>query len=130
MHDFFYRKIVAYQLSKELVKLVYRLLGQFPIEEHTALCSQLRRAAVSVPSNIAEGMGRNSIKERIHFLEISYGSLADVMCQMEISQELGYIRQEQLEEVEQMVIQTGKTLSGLRNSLIEKQKMYDPNNKD
>lgn len=120
-NDFYYRKLVAYQSSKQLVKLVYRLLRNYPIEEQYALCNQLRRAVVSVPSNIAEGMGRNAIKERIHFVEIAYGSLAETMCQMEISQELGYISTNELEEVELLVAEIGKTLSGLRNSLMNKQ---------
>ena len=78
MNDFFYKKLEAYKLAKEFTIYVYSLLKAYPIYEQYAICDQLRRAAVSVPSNIAEGMGRMSVKERLHFLEISY-ALTKVM---------------------------------------------------
>ena len=125
MNDFYYRKLNAYQHSKELVKYVYRILKAYPAEERYTLCDQLRRAAVSVPSNIAEGMGRFSVKERIHFLEIAYGSLMEVMCQLEISLSLKYIDEYTFNEGERPVICTAKTMSGLRQSLVEKQRSLE-----
>lgn len=125
MSDFYYRKLVAYQTAKQLVKMVYAVLRNYPSEERHALCAQLRRSVVSIPSNIAEGMGRFSLKERIHFVEISYGSLCEVMCQMEISLELGYINAKQMAEIEKLATETGKTLSGLRKSLVEKLNRYN-----
>jgi four helix bundle protein len=74
---------------------VYKLLRKYPSEEKYALCDQIRRAVISVPANIAEGMGRTSIKEQKHFLEISYGSLMEVQCHLDISTELGYISKEE-----------------------------------
>ncbi len=68
-----YKDLEAYKESKTLVKQVYALLKQFPREEQYALCDQLRRAVISVPSNIAEGSGRYSVKEQLHFIEIAYG---------------------------------------------------------
>ena len=94
----------------------------FPKEEQYALCDQLRRAAVSIPSNIAEGMGRSSIKEQVHFLEIAYGSLNETMCQIEIARNLGYITDLQLNPIEEQVRILGKLLSGLRKSKIQKLK--------
>lgn len=88
MEHFSYRKLRAYQQAKLLVVLVYNLLKQFPKEENFALCDQLRRAVISIPSNIAEGMGRNSFREQIHFLEISFDSLNEVMCQIELAYDL------------------------------------------
>ena len=76
-----FRSLRAYQESKELVKQVYELLKKFPKEEQYALCDQLRRSVISVPSNIAEGMGRYSTKEQVHFLEIAFGSLMEVSAQ-------------------------------------------------
>ena len=70
-----FEKLDVYQLSLELVGKVYRLIAKFPSEERDVLCDQLRRSVISVPSNIAEQSGRTSYKERIHFLEIAYGSL-------------------------------------------------------
>ena len=85
MNDFFYRKLVVYQKAIDMVDHVYDIIDSFPAYEQNALSSQLRRAAISVPSNIAEGMGRFSLKERIHFVEISYASLMETMCQIEIA---------------------------------------------
>lgn len=93
---FSYRQLDAYQKAKEFVIYVCALLKQFPKEEQYALCDQLRRAAISIPSNIAEGMGRMSVKEQIHFIEIAFGSLNETMCQLELAYELNYISQEDL----------------------------------
>ena len=73
MEIFGYRKLIAYQKAKEVVKRTYKLLKKFPDEERFAMCDQLRRASVSVTSNIAEGVNRFSIKEKAHFIEIAYG---------------------------------------------------------
>jgi four helix bundle protein len=89
MNDFFYKKLEAYKKSKEFTIYVYSLLRKYPPYEQYAICDQLRRASVSIPSNIAEGMGRMAIKERIHFLEISYASIMEVLCQLDISESLG-----------------------------------------
>ena len=120
MDDFYYRKLKVYHLSQQLVKDVYLLMDCFPAKERTALTNQLQRAVISVPSNIAEGMGRFSVKERIHFLEISYGSLSEVMCQLEIAESLNYISSEILKEQEQNIKGIARMLLGLRNALNEK----------
>ncbi len=120
MEDFYYRKLIAYQKAKELVTIIYRILKQFPAIENHALGSQIRRAAISVPSNIAEGMGRFALKERIHFIEIAYGSLMETMCQAEIALSLGYISDNELHQIETTVLDVAKTMSGLRASLINK----------
>jgi len=120
MNDFFYKKVDAYNLAKEYVIFVYSLLQKFPLYENLALCAQIRRAVISVPSNIAEGLGRMSIKERIHFLEIAYGSLAEVSCQLDISQSLGYISEEELRKAEEMAERLSKVMSGLKKYLSTK----------
>ena len=111
---FSYRKLDAYQKAKEFVIYVYKLLKQFPKEEQYALCDQLRRAAVSIPSNIAECMGRVSIKEQIHFIEIAFGSLNEVMCQLELACDLSYLTQEQLAISEDFAKDLIRMLSRLR----------------
>ena len=116
MECFSYRNLRVYQQAKELVIYVYNLLKFFPKEENYALCDQLRRAVISVPSNIAEGMGRTSIKEQIHFIEIAFGSLNEVMCQLEIAYELLFINKEQMLQSEEQVKNIAQMLSGLRNS--------------
>ena len=98
-----YRKLNAYQYAKELTCAVYSIIKEFPAEERHALSDQLRRAVVSVPSNIAEGASRSSIKEQIHFIEIAYGSLNETMCQLEIAHDLGYITKERLCNIEELV---------------------------
>ena len=120
MNDFFYKKLDAYQLAKSLTIYVYILLRKYPSYEQHAICSQIRRAVVSVPSNIAEGMGRFAIKERIHFLEIAYGSLTEVMCQLDISHSLGYISDDEFSNAEIMIEKTAKVMSELRKSLQNK----------
>lgn len=111
---FNYKKLVAYQRAKVLVKVVYGLLKKFPKEEQYALCDQLRRAVVSVTSNIAEGTNRASYPDKVHFLEMSYGSLMEVHSQMDVSCDLGYITQEELSHIEDIIISISKPLSGLR----------------
>lgn len=94
MDDFYFRQLRVYINSKELVKHVYGLLKKFPEEEKYALCNQIRRAVTSIPINIAEGFGRFSSKEKTRFIEISFGSLTETSCELEISYELGYITKE------------------------------------
>lgn len=120
MNDFFYRKIQAYQEALHQVKNVYALTNHFPASEAYGLTSQIRRAVISIPSNIAEGMGRNSIKERIHFLEIANGSITETMCQLEIARMLTYISDEELRVCEEKMILVSRLLSGLKKSLEEK----------
>ena len=90
---------------------VYKLLEQFPDTERFALCSQIRRAIVSVPSNIAEGMGRVSSKDQAHFLNITYGSLMEVYAQLDIAHDLGYINNEMFNQVESDVEEISKMIS-------------------
>ena len=113
---FNYKKLVAYQRAKDLVKAVYDLLRGFPKEEQYALCDQLKRAVVSVTSNIAEGTNRQTYPDKIHFLEIAYGSLMEVHSQMDVACDLGYISAVNLMFIEELIIGVVKPLSGLRSS--------------
>lgn len=120
MNDFYYRKLVVYRKSMELVKRVYCLTELFPSSERHGLMNQVQRAVISVPSNIAEGMGRFSNKERVHFLEIANGSLMEVMCQLEASLLLGYISQQQFDEQELFISETTRMLVALRKTFEDK----------
>ena len=113
---FAYKKLNVYQKSLEWVLSIYSLVNKFLDVEKYALSSQVRRAAVSVPSNIAEGMSRSSAKEIGHFLEISYGSLMEVQSQIEIANLLKYITHEDLKTIEPKTEEIAKMLSGLRKS--------------
>lgn len=117
MDDFYFRQLRVYINSKELVKHVYGLLKKFPEEEKYALCNQIRKAVTSIPINIAEGFGRFSSKEKTRFIEISFGSLTETSCELEISYELEYITKEEYEEVEKQIIIISKQLSNLYKSV-------------
>ena len=112
---FTYRDLRVYQHAKDYVIYVYNLLKKFPKEENYALCDQLRRACVSIPSNIVEGMSRTSSKEQLHFIEFAYGSLCETMCQLEIAYELKFISDEDLKQAETRTTAIAQMLSGLRN---------------
>lgn len=109
-----YKKLEVYTVGKELVLHVYELLKRFPKEEQYALCDQLRRAVISIPSNIAEGLGRVSTKEQIHFLEIAYGSLREVDCQLDIAKDLAYISDDELSDVEKQIEKVAALIAGMR----------------
>ena len=115
--DFSYRKLNVYQLSKQLVTDIYNIVGSYPKTELFALGDQMRRAVISVPSNIAEGTSKTSPKEQFHFLEIAYGSLMEIMCQLEISFDLGYINQNQFKQSEEKIVMIYKMLSSMQSSL-------------
>ena len=110
-----YKNLEAYKEAKALVKQVYALLKKFPKEETYALCDQLRRAVISVPSNIAEGSGRYSVKEQLHFIEIAYGSLLEVECQIDIAHDVKYVSDSEFVNVNNQVDKVSTLLSGLRN---------------
>ena len=120
MEDFFYRKLLVYQHAMMLLEDVYQLTKKFPSSEIHGLTNQIQRAAVSIPSNIAEGMGRFSIKDRIRFIDISNGSLMEVMCQLEIAHKLGYISDEELQMQDTKIATIAKMVLGLRKNLEEK----------
>jgi four helix bundle protein len=92
-----YRDLVAWQKGIELCKQVYGVSATFPDAERFGLVSQIRRAAVSVPSNIAEGYGRRRTGDYVRFLDIARGSLAEVVTQLVIAEELGFVPSEQLQ---------------------------------
>ncbi len=113
---FGYRKLIAYQKAKEVVKRTYKLLKKFPSEERYAMCDQLRRASVSITSNIAEGVNRYSVKDKAHFIEMAFGSLMEVSSQIELAEELGYITEEDRLSMDELVKEVARLLSGLQNS--------------
>ena len=119
MENFAYRRLVVYQHAKAYAKVVYDILKKFPIEERYALCDQLRRAVISIPSNIAEAVGRISKKEQLHFIEFAFGSLNESMSQLELAHDFGYISAEELEGLEERVGVLSKLLSGLRKSIVK-----------
>ncbi len=119
MEFFGYRNLVAYIKAREVVRNVYRLVKHFPAEEQFALSNQMRRAAVSITSNIAEGMTRYSNKDKVHFLEISYGSLMEIMSQLEVAEDQNYISHNEFVNMEALIADVARLLSGLQRSFQE-----------
>ena len=119
MDHFYFRKLDVYQNAKLLSRYVCSLTKNYPADERYNLCNQLRRAVMSIPINIAEGFGRFSAKEKAHFLEIAFGSLTEVLCELELSFDEQYITKEQFDEAERQIIVVSKQLSRLRTSIIE-----------
>lgn len=91
MEDFLFKKLIVWQKAMEFAKVVYSVVRELPSDEQFALADQLRRAAISVPSNIAEGNGRGSNKDYAHFLAIARGSLFETLTQLELAKSFGYI---------------------------------------
>lgn len=110
----------AWQEARKLVVSVYQLLDGFPKFEKYALCDQIRRSIVSVPSNLAEGSGRMSLREQIHFIEISYGSLMEAYNQLIIAADLNYIDEQSLESLKAPIDNVARMLNGLRSSYVKK----------
>jgi four helix bundle protein len=112
-----YRELTVWQRAIDLVEAVYRTSACFPREEVYGLTSQVRRAAVSVPSNIAEGHGRNTTKDFLSFLSIARGSLKELETQVTIAQRLNYITPANEDELLQLSNQVGRLITGLVKAL-------------
>lgn len=112
-----YRDLIAWQKAMDFVTLVYRETARFPREEMYGLASQLRRSAVSVPCNIAEGQQRQTTKDFLNFLSIAAGSLAEAETQLLIAQRLAYLEESNTTAVLALAAEVGRLINGLRNSL-------------
>ena len=112
-----YRDLIAWQRAMDLVEAVYTATRSFPKEELYGLTSQIRRASVSIASNVAEGHGRSGGREFAHRLSIAHGSLCEVETQLEIAARLGYISNDRMEEILLLAIETGKLINGLMHSV-------------
>jgi four helix bundle protein len=112
-----YRELVAWQKAIQLTTLVYRATKPFPQDERFGLTQQLRRSAVSVPSNIAEGQGRATTKDFLHFLSVAQGSLNELETQLILSRELDYLAEGPLAQLLACCAEVGRIMHGLRNSL-------------
>jgi four helix bundle protein len=115
LNKYSYKTLNVYQDAKKFVVDVYKLLKLFPSEEKYALCDQIRRAVISVPANIAEGMGRTSKKEQKHFLEIAYGSLMEVQCLLDISTDLGYISKDSYNSINTLIFRVATMINKLHS---------------
>ena len=112
-----YKDLLVWQKGIALAKEVYKVTGRFPSEEKFGLISQMRRAAVSVPSNIAEGQARNTRGEFIQFLSHAEGSLAELDTQARIASELGFCPEDMLSMLVLRIVELQKMLKSLRTKL-------------
>ena len=112
-----HKDLEVWKESIELVTEIYKLTSEFPTEEKFGIVNQIRRAAVSVPSNIAEGSARSSDKENLRFLDMACGSLAELETQILISENVGFINSQ---EIITKIDNIGKMLSGLKRHLKNK----------
>ena len=115
-----FRDLRVWQLTMDLVELVYRLTWSFPRNEINGLASQIQRAAVSVPSNIAEGHTREHTKEYLHHLSMSQASLAELETQLEIAIRLRYVSLQEARSIAEHAESLGKQLYALRNALLKR----------
>jgi four helix bundle protein len=112
-----YRDLLAWKKAFELAVVLYKDTSEFPSEEKYGIVAQLRRASVSIVSNVAEGQGRGSKGEFLHFLSIALGSLAELETQIMISDLLGYFKQQQAPKLLEITAEVGRLMHGLRKSL-------------
>jgi len=118
-----YRNLIVWQKSVALVTDIYTLTKSFPQEEKFGIVSQLNRASVSIPSNIAEGWGRESSKNYLQFLRISRGSLMETETLLEISKNLNYIKESEFKVISDNIEEVSKILQGLIKSIQQKIKI-------
>jgi four helix bundle protein len=114
-----YQELIVWQKAMDLVVLIYKVTTCFPKEEVFGLTVQVRRAAVSIPSNIAEGQGRVTTRDFLHFLSIARGSLQETEPQILLAERLNYLNAEQTAQVMALSTEVGRLTSGLVNSLSE-----------
>jgi four helix bundle protein len=113
-------KLKAFEMADEVAVLTYRVTSEFPKEEMYGLSSQIRRAAVSVPSNIVEGCARDSQADYLRFLHVAFGSLRELHYQIYLSKKLGFLSDQAALLIEPKITDTEKVLNGLIRSLRKK----------
>jgi len=112
-----YRQLIAWQKAMELAERIYRLVEELPDEERFGLSYQLRKCAVSIPSNIAEGHTRRSTREYLQFISITLGSIAEAETQLLLAVRLGMVKPEQTIPIEDLMVEVGKMLRAIEGKL-------------
>lgn len=125
-----YRDLKVWQKAMDLAVLIYRLSESFPKQEQYGLTSLIRRAVVSIPSNIAEGRAKHSTRDFMRFVHIAYGSTAEVETQLILAHRLNYISSQEMEPSLDLCAEIGRMLNGLLNGLQQKLEQPIPLNAD
>lgn len=115
-----FEKLEVWNDARLFVSVIYKITNSFPEKEKYGICSQMQRAAVSIVSNIAEGVSRNSVKEQIRFIEIAYGSLMEVYCQLYITMDLDYLSSEIFDNTKEDIDKIANKLNALNRSLAKR----------
>jgi four helix bundle protein len=119
MKTYSFEKMIAWQRAKELNLLIYKVAGDFPKDEMFGLVSQMKRAAISITSNLAEGSARKTKKDKARFYEIAYGSTIEILSQAIVSFELELLGKENYEHVRGMIDEVCFLISRLRKPLVD-----------
>ncbi|MCF8347854.1 MAG: four helix bundle protein [Bacteroidales bacterium] len=114
--EYSFEKLEVWKKSRMLVKIIYYTTNSFPSEEKFGLTNQIRRAIVSVSSNIAEGSTRQTNKEKARFYEIAFGSLIEVLNQLILANDMNYITKDELNKIRPQIEETGRMLNALHKS--------------
>ncbi|MEQ9261706.1 MAG: four helix bundle protein [Owenweeksia sp.] len=115
-----YKSLIIWQKSRALVKQVYQAVTDFPSQEMYGLSSQIKRCTISIPSNIAEGAGRNSPKEFLHFLSISQGSAFELETQIYLAYDLNFLHHDQFSSLTESILEIQKMNRALQKSIRNK----------
>lgn len=115
-----HEKLATWQLAKVLAKWVYLLTASFPKEERFGLVDQMRRAGVSVMSNLAEGCGRTSARDQAHFSQLAFGSLLELDAQHQLSLDLGFLNADAYQDIRCSIVELVKKISALRASQLKR----------
>lgn len=119
-HSFSFEKLDVWQKAREYVVFIYQITTKFPDSEKFGITSQIRRAAISITSNIAEGSSRSSLKEQIRFTEIAYGSALETFCQLILSMDLGFILINDFQIANERLKEITNKLNALKNSQVKR----------
>jgi four helix bundle protein len=120
MHTYTFEKLEVWKLARRLVVWIYNTTNSFPKDEKFGLAMQLRRASVSVVSNLAEGTARNTPRDQSHFTQVAYSSLIEILNQLIISNDLNFVNNELLAEGRERIEQLSRKTAALRNSQLKK----------
>ena len=120
MHEYSFEKLVVWQKARDFVSFIYEITKSFPKEEKFGLTDQIRRAAVSITANIAEGSSRTSKKDQAHFTQLSYSSLMEVLSHFYIALDISYITKDTFVKIKNQSYDLSNLLNALRNSQLSK----------
>ncbi|MBZ0183211.1 MAG: four helix bundle protein [Melioribacteraceae bacterium] len=120
MYKYSFEKLDVWQDSRKIIGELYIITKSFPDEEKFGLVSQIRRAAISIASNLAEGTSRNSLKDQAHFSNLAYSSLIEVLSHLYISNDLGFLKEETLNDLKEKLQELSNKINSLRNYQLNK----------